>query len=242
MYQFYCMPETYTPNLSFSQWKEEDKPREKLLLKGRHTLSDAELIAILLRTGTKDLNVLELSRRLLSNAGNDLNALGKMNVKDLLAQKDLKGLGETKAITLVAALELGRRRQSAEARELNKISVSKDAYDLLRPLMADLNEEEFRIILLNKANKVMAIELISTGGRTGTVVDSRVVFKAALLANATGIIVAHNHPSGNLSPSTEDINLTKKIKEAGNFLEIKLLDHLIITDNGYYSFADNGVM
>jgi DNA repair protein RadC len=236
------MPDTYEPNLSFSQWKEEDKPREKLLLKGKHTLTDAELLAILLRTGTKEVNVMELSRRILAKAGNDLNTLGKMNVKDLLAHKDLKGMGETKAITLVAALELGRRRQSAEVKDLQKITTSKDAYDLLNPLMADLNEEEFRIILINKANKVIGIELMSTGGRAGTVADPRVIFKSALLSNATSVVVAHNHPSGNLKPSMEDISLTKKLKEAGNFLEIKLLDHLIITNKGYYSFADEGAM
>jgi DNA repair protein RadC len=236
------MQETYEPNLSFSQWNEEDKPREKLLLKGKHTLTDAELLAILLRTGTKDVNVMELSKRVLSNSGNDLNALGKLNVRDFLAQKNLKGLGETKAITLVAALELGRRRQSAEVKELTKITTSKDGYNLLRPLMADLNEEEFHILLLNKANKVIGKEVISTGGRSGTVADPRVIFKTALLSNATGIIIAHNHPSGNLSPSSDDISLTKKMKEAGNFMEIKLLDHLIITDKGYYSFADEGAM
>jgi DNA repair protein RadC len=236
------MQETYTPNLSFSQWNEEDKPREKLLLKGKHTLSDAELIAILLRTGTKNLNVLELAKLTLSNNQNDLSSLGKLNVKDFLSQKNLKGLGETKAITLVAALELGRRRQSGEVRELNKITSSGDAYNILKPLMADLNEEEFRIILLNKANKVIGVELMSMGGRSGTVVDPRVIFKTSLLSNATGLIVAHNHPSGNLTPSNEDISLTKKLKEAGNFLEIKLMDHLIITANGYYSFADEGAL
>lgn len=227
---------------TLKHWAEEDKPREKLLLKGKHTLSDAELIAILLRTGAKGLNVMDLSKRLLLLAGNDLNELGKWNVKDMLRHKTLKGMGQTKAITLVAALELGRRRQGAEAKQKKKITSSRDAYDILHPLMADLSEEQFRMLLLNQANKVLGSEIISNGGRTGTVADVRVIFRQAILSNAVSIIVAHNHPSGNLKPSQADIELTRKLKQAGEMMDIKVLDHLIITDSGYYSFGDEGLM
>lgn len=227
---------------SLKHWAEEDKPREKLLLKGKHTLSDTELIAILLRTGSKGLNVMDLAKLLLSIAGNDLNELGKWSVKELLRHKSLKGLGQTKAITLVAALELGRRRQVAEAKQKKKITSSRDAYDILHPLMADLNEEEFRMLLLNQANKVIGNEIISLGGRAGTVADVRVIFRQALLSNAVGIIVAHNHPSGNLKPSQADVDLTRKLKQAGDIMDVKVLDHLIITDTGYYSFSDEGNM
>jgi DNA repair protein RadC len=227
---------------TIKHWADEDKPREKLLLKGKHSLTDAELLAILLRTGAQGLNVIDLSKRLLYLAGNDLNELGKWNVQDVLRHKTLKGMGKTKAITLVAALELGRRRQGAEAKQRSKITGSRDAYELLAPQMADLNEEQFRVLLLNQANKVLANELISFGGRTATIADVRVIFRQALLAQAVGIIVAHNHPSGNLKPSQADIDLTRKLKQAGDLMDIKVLDHLIITEHSYYSFADKGNM
>ncbi len=240
LHQLTSMEENISNTLK--QWSEEDKPREKLLLKGKHTLSEAELIAILLRTGSQGLNVMDLSKRLLLLAGNDLNELGKWNINEILRHKSLKGMGKTKAITLVAALELGRRRQGTEVRQKPKITSSRDVYDILHPLMADLSEEQFRVLLLSQANKVLANEIISFGGRVGTVADVRVIFRQAILSNAVGIIVAHNHPSGNLKPSQSDIDLTHKLKQAGEVMDIKVLDHLIITDNGYYSFSDEGMM
>jgi DNA repair protein RadC len=246
----------YPENLSLKQWADEDRPREKLLLKGKAALSDAELVAILLRTGTRDETVVDVAKKLLNRVGNDLNRLGKLSVEDIM-HFGIKGLGETKIITLVAALELGRRRQASVPRELSKITCSRDAYDLLSPLMSDeirdafdllsplMSDEireQFYLLLLNNANKVIAEQVLSEGGITGTVVDARLLFKQALLQNATSIVLAHNHPSGNLKPSQADIDLTRKIKDAGKLLEIKLLDHLIIADHNYYSFADEGML
>jgi DNA repair protein RadC len=225
----------FPENLSLRHWAEEDRPREKLLLKGKQSLSDAELVAILLRTGTRDETVVDVAKRLLNRVGNDLNRLGKLSVEDIM-HFDIKGLGETKIITLVAALELGIPR------EHSKITCSRDAYDLLSPLMSDQIREQFYLLLLNNANKVIAEQVLSEGGITGTVVDARLLFKQALLQNATSIVLAHNHPSGNLKPSQADIDLTRKIKDAGKLLEIKLLDHLIIADSNYYSFADEGML
>ena len=232
---------TFPENLTLKQWADEDRPREKLLLKGKAAVSDAELIAILLRTGTREENVVDVAKRLLHHVGNDLNKLGKLSVKDIM-HFGIKGLGETKIITLVAALELGRRRQAAAPRELSKITCSRDAFDLLSPLMSDQIREQFYLLLLNNANKVISEQVLSEGGITGTVVDARLLFKQALLHNATSIVLAHNHPSGNLKPSQADIDLTRKIKDAGKLLEIKLLDHLIVCDGGYYSFADEGML
>lgn len=236
------MIENKLENLSFNSWNEEDKPREKLLQKGKHALTDAELIAILLRTGTKNLNVLELSKILLSDVNNDLNELGKKSVKELLAQKKFRGLGETKAITLLAALELGRRRQKAEAVERKKIICSRDAFEIFQTIINNTNEEQFALLLVNQANKLIGTEIVSLGGRTYTVADPRIIFKSALLANATSIFLGHNHPSGNTKPSQADITLTNKIKEAGKLLEIQLLDHIIVTDTAYFSFADEGMI
>lgn len=236
------MSETiYPENLSIKQWADEDRPREKLMLKGKQSLSDAELLAILLRTGTRDETVVDVAKKLLNRVDNDLNKLGKLSVQDIL-HFAVKGLGETKTITLVAALELGRRRQAAAPRQLSKITCSRDAYDLLSPLMSDEIREQFYLLLLNNANKVISEQVLSEGGITGTVVDARLLFKQALLSNATSIVLAHNHPSGNLKPSQADIDLTRKIKDAGKLLEIKLMDHLIVADGGYYSFADEGML
>ncbi|MBA2422088.1 MAG: DNA repair protein RadC [Chitinophagales bacterium] len=222
-------------------WAEEDRPREKLLLKGKHSLTESELIAILLRTGTRERTAVDVAMELMKNSGNDLNALSKLTVKDILAL-GINGIGETKAITIVAALELGRRRQTTEAREKDKISSSKDCYDVLQPLIADVKHEEFWILMLNRANKVIAVERMSEGGLTGTVADPRKIFNSAIKSDATSVILCHNHPSGNLTPSSTDIELTKKMKEAGKILEISVLDHLIIGENKYYSFADEGMM
>lgn len=224
---------------TLKSWADEDKPREKLLLKGKNNLTEVELIAILLRSGTREEDVVRLSKRVFRKAGEDLNELGKFSVKDILDWK-LKGIGETKAITIVAALELGRRRQQTEIRQKKMISDSKDIYELFAPKLADLRHEEFWMVLLNRGNKIIGIEQISSGGITGTVVDARILFNAALKSNAVSIVLAHNHPSGSLKPSAADEELTRKIRDAGKLLEVQLLDHLIISESGYYSFADEG--
>lgn len=226
--------------LSIKSWAEEDRPREKLLLKGKAALSDAELIAILLRTGVKGTSALDLAKKILQKAANNLNELGKLSVSDI--KKLEKGLGDTKAITIVAALELGRRRQASEIREKPVIKSSRDLFDYIYPDVADLRHEEFYAIYLNRANRVIAHKHISTGGVSGTVADVRIVMKHAVEMLASSVIAVHNHPSGNLKPSQQDIDLTKRLKEAGRVLEIQLLDHLIIGEKNYYSFADEGML
>ncbi|MBK9730593.1 MAG: DNA repair protein RadC [Chitinophagaceae bacterium] len=231
----------YPEPSGIKSWAEEDRPREKLLLKGKHTLTESELIAILLRTGTREKTAVDISMELLKRTNNDLAALGKLTVHDFL-NLGISGIGETKAITIVAALELGRRRQLSAVKEKDKITSSRDAFDILYPKMADFRYEEFWILLLNRANKVIGVERISEGGLTGTVADPRKIFNVAIKADATSVILCHNHPSGNLHPSQADIELTKKMKEAGKVLEILVFDHLIIGDAKYYSFADEGMM
>lgn len=233
------MEKIYSENLLLKEWADEDKPREKLLLKGNQALTDAELLAILLRSGSRNESVVELSKKLLQKVGYNLNNLGKLSVKDIL-NFGFKGIGETKAITLVAALELGRRRQSSEVKERAKITSSKDIFELMSPHLSDLPHEEFWLVLLNRANKVISTVQLSAGGITGTVADVRLIFNTAIKSNAVAIILCHNHPSGNTTPSGEDISLTKKLREAGVILEIAVLDHLIIADRKYYSFADEG--
>jgi DNA repair protein RadC len=236
-------PKPYPEPSGIKSWAVEDRPREKLLLKGKQALSESELIAILLRTGTKEFTAVDVAKKLMNKVGNDLNALAKLSVKDILGIKELKGIGETKAITIVAALELGRRRQSSVAREIPKISSSRDAFEVLYPFLADKPHEEFWIMLLNRGNKVIGMpEKVSSGGLTGTVADVRMIFEQAIKSKATSIMLCHNHPSGNLSPSQMDIDLTKKLVKAGETLDIKVLDHLIIGENQYYSFADEGLM
>lgn len=226
-------------NIGIRSWAEEDRPREKLLGKGRHILSEAELIAILIGSGSKNETAVELSKRILASTANNLNELGKLSVKDLLK---FKGIGEAKAISIVAALELGRRRREADLLKKDKISCSKDVFDIMNVKMADLPHEEFWLLLLNRANMVVKKELISRGGVAGTVVDTKIIFKSAVENYASSIIICHNHPSGNLKPSEADIRITKTIKEAGKIMEVPLFDHLIITDGGYYSFADEGLL
>ena len=234
------MSETTTlSNLKILSWAEEDRPREKLLLKGRSALSDAELIGILIGSGTKSLSAVDLAKLILNKVNNDLNELAKLSVKDL---QKFKGIGEAKAISIVSALEIGRRRKDKEPTQKEKIASSKDAYQCIKSHLLDLQHEEFWIILLNRANVVTNKLQISAGGVAGTVADPKIIFKQALDHLASGIILVHNHPSGNLTPSQADLDLTKKMKEAGKFLEIPVLDHLIFTDNGYYSFADKGLM
>ena len=229
-----------TPTLSgIKSWAEDDRPREKLMSKGRATLSDAELLAILIGSGTTKLTAVDVGKLMLQGVGNDLNALARESVKQLCRHP---GIGPAKAITVVAALELGRRRKETDAAPRTTITCSRDIYNLIRPNLMDLPHEEFWVILLNRANVVMRKTAISRGGVAGTVADPKMIFKEALEQLASSIILVHNHPSGNRNPSAADIQLTKKLKEAGNFLDLPILDHLIYSDQGYYSFADEGML
>ncbi|MEP0984801.1 DNA repair protein RadC [Ekhidna sp.] len=225
--------------LTIKRWAEEDRPREKLLLKGKAALSDAELIAILIGSGNKDQTAVELSQHILKSCGNNLANLARLSIQDL---QKFKGIGEAKAITIAAALEIGRRRKETEPEQRTKITSSKDAFHLLNENMMDLNHEEFWIIFLKRNNEVIKKEMLSRGGMSGTVVDAKIIYKRALEEAASGLILAHNHPSGNLKPSQEDITLTKKLKDAGKSLDISVLDHLILTDADYFSFADQGLL
>jgi len=226
--------------LSIKSWAEEDRPREKLLLKGKSSLSDAELIAILLRTGVTGNSALDIAKKILHHVKGDLNELGKLSVPEI--KKLEKGLGDTKSITIAAALELGRRRQNTEVKEKPLIRSSNDSFQYIYPEIADLPHEEFYVIYLNKANRVLQHKHISSGGVTGTIADVRIILKHALEMLATSFIAVHNHPSGNLKPSQADIDLTKKIKQAASLMDITLLDHLIIGEKKFYSFADNGML
>src|SRR5690554_5211245 len=229
----------YKPHIAINQWAEEDRPREKLLLQGRRALSDAELLSILIGSGSRNESAVELSRRILNENGNDLNQLATLLVEDLYSYK---GIGEAKAITIIAALELGRRRSETAEVSKKQIGSSKDVFDVLKLQYMDLNHEEFWILLLNQANRVQSKQLISRGGRAGTVVDAKLVFESALRHKATAIILSHNHPSGNLNPSEQDRSLTKKLFEGGKWLDIRVLDHLIFSNNSYYSFSDEGLL
>ncbi len=231
--------ETEKQSLGIKSWAEEDCPREKLLDKGRHVLTEAELIAILIGSGNREETAVELSKRILASVGNNLNELGKLNVNELCK---FKGIGDAKAISIVAALELGRRRKETETVKREKITSSSDVFDIMKPSLVDLPHEEFWLLILNRANHVIKKELISRGGVAGTVVDTKIIFKTAIEHYASSIIICHNHPSGNLKPSDADVKITKNIKEAGKIMEIPLLDHLIITDSGFYSFGDEGMM
>ncbi|GAL82855.1 hypothetical protein MYP_81 [Sporocytophaga myxococcoides] len=221
--------------LKILSWAEEDRPREKLILKGKESLSDAELMAILLGSGTVSLSAVDVAKLILKECNNNLNDLAKLSVKDL---QKFKGIGEAKAITIISALELGRRRKEALQNKREKITCASDAFDIMKPNLLDLQHEEFWIILLNRSNAVIKKVFISSGGIAGTVADPKLIYKHALEHLASAIILVHNHPSGNLKPSEADISLTRKLKQAGSFLEIPVLDHLIFTDHGYYSFAD----
>ena len=220
-------------------WSEDDKPREKLLLKGKAALSDAELIAILIGSGSRNESAVDLSKRILKSVDNNLNALGKLSVAQL---NNFKGIGDAKAITIQAAMELGRRRRAEAAMELQKISSSKTIFDIMQPIIGELAYEEFWIIYLNNANKIIAKSQLSKGGITGTVVDVRLVFKTALEVGAVGIILSHNHPSGTLQPSESDKQITRKLKTGGEQLDIKIIDHVIITETQYFSFSDAGIL
>ena len=228
-------------NQSFSikNWSEDDRPREKLLNKGRSALTDAELIAILIGSGNRDESAVGLSKRILASTENNLTQLGKHSIKELT---QFKGIGEAKAVTIAAALELGRRRSSSEALHRKHISSSATVFELLQPIIGDLMHEEFWIVYLNNANNVLQKQQLSKGGITGTVVDTRLVLKTALELGAVSLVLAHNHPSGTLKPSQADIQVTEKLKTAATSLDIKILDHLIITEKAYYSFADAGIL
>lgn len=223
-----------------TSWAEDDRPREKMLAKGRQSLSDSELLAILIGSGTKGVSAVELSKRILSDYNNNLNELGKAEIKDYI--KKYKGIGEAKAINIVAALELGRRRQSTEPLERTVIKSSKDAFNYLYSFMADLPHEEFWILLCSHSNRIIDKQLIGRGGLASVVVDPKIIMRYALDTFASAIVLCHNHPSGNLKPSNEDIKLTKKVKDAAQFFDIKVLDHIIIGDMNYYSFADEGIL
>lgn len=229
----------YKPVKGIRSWAEDDRPREKLLLKGRTSLSDAELIAILFGSGSRDETAVGLSKRVLASKDNNLDDLGRMTVQELM---EFKGIGEAKAISLIAALELGRRRKASEAGELPQISSSEHAFQILAPLLSDLQHEEFWLLLLNRANKVIGKENLSKGGVAGTVVDPKMVFNIATRKLASAIVLSHNHPSGNLRPSEADKQLTRKLVEAGKVLDLPILDHIIIGHNAYYSFKDEGLI
>lgn len=229
----------YETKLNIKSWAEEDRPREKLSAQGRRALSDAELIAILIGSGSRTETAVELSKRILHHYDNDLNKLGKASVNEL---SKFKGIGEAKAISIIAALELGRRRDNTEEKISDTITFSKDAYNVMRRHLMDLNHEEFWIILVNRSNKVIAKELISRGGLAGTVADPKMIFSIALQHQAANLFMVHNHPSGTKKPSQQDIELTKRMVAAGNLLEIRVLDHLIIVNDGYFSFGDEGML
>ena len=226
-------------NLSIKEWSLEDRPREKLLAKGISSLSDSELIAIIIGSGTKDESAVQLSKRILSSVQHNLNELGKLSIDDL--QKH-KGIGEAKAIGIIAALELGRRRKLTESINREKITSSQDIFQIFHPVLADLPHEEFWILLLNRSNKIVDRQKISQGGISGTVTDVRLMMKAALEKLASSIVLIHNHPSGNTKPSDADIAITQKVKESGKLMDITLLDHIVVTDGGYFSFADEGLL
>ncbi|HNT41569.1 MAG TPA: DNA repair protein RadC [Tenuifilaceae bacterium] len=225
--------------LTIKDWAVEDRPREKMLHQGIGSLSDTELIAILLRSGNPEETAVELAQRILNMAQNNLNELGKFTIHQLT---QVRGVGEAKAITLLAALELGRRRKSVEAINREQITSSRNVMEIFQPLLADLPHEEFWVLLLSRANKVLDRVRVSQGGVTGTVTDVKLIIRAAVEKLASAIIVVHNHPSGNPKPSEKDIAITEKLKQAVDFFDIALLDHLIITDSKCYSFADEGTL
>jgi len=224
---------------SIKQWAKDDRPREKLLSKGAENLSNSELLAILIHNGTKEKTAVDLGKEILKLGKDNLNELGKLSVKELMK---IKGIGEAKAITITAALELGRRRQATASLEKSVVGSSNDIAAYLRTALKDYRHEVFAVIFLNRANKINHFEIVSAGGITGTVADPRVILKKALEENAVSIILCHNHPSGSLKPSRADEELTTKIKEAAKYFDIKVIDHIIVSEDGYFSFADEGIL
>lgn len=225
---------------SIKHWAEDDRPREKMIVKGIDALSNAELLAILINNGTRDRSAVDVCKELLKVSGNDLNALGKMSIKEMLQLK-VKGIGEAKAITIAAALELGVRRD-ATTKKREVILHSRDIAEYLRAKLQYKKHEVFAVIFLNRANKIIHYEVVSEGGMTGTVADPRIILKKALHNDAVNLILCHNHPSGSIKPSRQDEELTRKIKEAARLLDINVIDHIIVSEEGYYSFADEGIM
>ncbi|MDA3892932.1 MAG: DNA repair protein RadC [Salinivirgaceae bacterium] len=225
-------------NLTIKDWASEDRPREKLLAKGIASLSDAELLAILLATGTKNLSAVDLAKQILASVGNNLHVLGKQTVNDL---KKINGIGEAKAIAIIAALEIGRRRKRVDL-EREKANSSKVVFELFQPILGDLPYEEFWVIYLNRSNGIIGKERISSGGTVGTVIDVKIILKHGIEKLSAGLILVHNHPSGNFKPSENDKQITKKIKDAAILMDISTLDHIIIGDTKYYSFADEGLL
>lgn len=224
---------------SIKEWAVDDRPREKLRTKGAENLSDSELLAILIHNGTSDKTAVDLAKEVLQLGKNSLNSLGKLTVKDLTR---VKGIGQVKAVTIAAALELGRRRQALAALDKPVVKFSRDIAAYLQALLKDHHHEVFVVVFLNRANKINHYEIISEGGITGTVADPRIILRKALEEDAVSIILCHNHPSGNLLPSRADEELTQKIKEAARYFDIKVLDHIIVSEEGYYSFADEGIL
>lgn len=226
-------------SFSIKNWSEDDKPREKLLNKGRNSLSDAELVAILIGSGSRDESAVALSKRILASVNHQLGELGRLSIPQMM---QFRGIGKAKAVTIAAALELGRRRRGEEAAKVARITGSRDVFELMQPLIGELPHEEFWIVYLNNANKVLHSVLLSKGGITGTLVDVRLVMKQALELGAVALILAHNHPSGTLKPSEADKLITRKLNKAAEALDLKILDHLIITERDYYSFADHNAL
>ena len=226
------------PKLSVKDWAEEDRPREKILLKGIHSLSNAELLAIIIGSGNKDESSVELSQRILQSVENSLNKLGKIPIQQLISS--FRGIGEAKALSIAAVMELGKRRKSEEVFKRERIISSRDIFEYFYPIMSDLPHEEFWVVFLNRSNRVIDRLRISQGGVSETVVDVKLILKESLLRLASGIVLCHNHPSGNTEPSWQDDEITKKIKNASNMMDVSVLDHLILCDDKYYSYADDG--
>ena len=226
--------------LNIKDWAEEDRPREKLISKGISSLSTAEILAILIGSGNKNETAVELSKRILESFNNNLNLLAKQSVHDLI--QNFKGIGEAKAISIIAALELGKRRTLSKALDKKIITCSKDVFNIFNPIIGDINYEEFWVLFLNRANKIIDKEKISQGGITGTIIDIKIILKKAIEKYSNSIILCHNHPSGNKMPSQSDKEITNKIKRGAETLEIKIFDHIIITQTDYFSFADNSLL
>jgi DNA repair protein RadC len=226
-------------SFSIKNWSQDDQPREKLRDKGKAILSDAELVAILIGSGSREESAVDLCKRILASLDNNLNALGKLSIKQLMK---FKGIGEAKAISIIAALEIGRRRRLEEGLKLEKITSSRSVYNIMQPILGELPHEEFWILYLNNSNKVIQKNQLSKGGITGTLVDVRLVLKNALETGATALILCHNHPSGTLKPSRADKDITQKLKTAAQSLDIKVLDHLIVIEKAYFSFADENIL
>jgi DNA repair protein RadC len=226
-------------SLSIKNWAPDDRPREKLVHKGVQSLSDAELLSIIIGSGTRDITAVELARKILAFSENNLFLLGKKTVTDLM---NIKGIGQAKAIGIVAAFELGRRRNQSDSVNRCQVNSSKEVYMFIRPVLADLDHEEFWVLYLNRSNRIVESYNLSKGGLSGTVIDIRLILRRALELLSSAMIICHNHPSGNMTPSENDKQITEKLKIAADQMDIKLLDHIIVTDNSYFSFSDEGLI